>query len=30
MGPEMQREAYIVYLIRRNGSAEAFTTYDAA
>lgn len=30
MGPEAEREAYIVYLIRRDGSAEVFTTYDAA
>lgn len=30
MGPETEREAYIVYLIRRDGSAEVFTTYDAA
>ena len=30
MGPETERDAYIVYLIRRDGSAEVFTTYDAA
>ena len=30
MGPETERGAYIVYLIRRDGSAEVFTTYDAA
>lgn len=30
MGPETAREAYIVYLIRRDGSAEVFATYDAA
>jgi len=30
MGPETEREAYIVYLIRRDGSAEVFTAYDAA
>lgn len=30
MGPEAEREAYIVYLIRRDGSAEVFTAYDAA
>lgn len=30
MGPETEREAYIVYLIRRDGSAEVFTSYDAA
>ena len=30
MGPDTAREAYVVYLIRRDGSAEVFTTYDAA
>lgn len=30
MGPETEREAYIVYLIRRDGTAEVFATYDAA
>lgn len=30
MGPETEREAYIVYLIRRDGSAEVFMTYEAA
>jgi hypothetical protein len=30
MGPETERETYIVYLIRRDGSTEVFTTYDAA
>ncbi len=30
MGPETQREAYIVYLLRHDGSAEVFTSYDAA
>ncbi len=30
MGPETKREAYVVYLIRRDGSAEVFATYDAA
>jgi hypothetical protein len=29
MGPESQRETYSVQLIRRDGSAEVFTTYDA-
>jgi hypothetical protein len=30
MGPETEREAYDVFLIRRDGSAEVFTSYDAA
>nr|WP_226925957.1 DUF411 domain-containing protein [Fluviibacterium sp. MJW13] len=30
MGPEEQREAYDVFLIRRDGSTEVFTSYDAA
>lgn len=30
MGPESEREAYEVQLIRRDGSTEVFTTYDAA
>ena len=30
MGPDTAREAYVVYLIRRDGSAEVFTNYDAA
>jgi hypothetical protein len=30
MGPEERREAYDVFLIRRDGSAEVFTSYDAA
>ena len=30
MGPEDQREAYEVYLIRRDGSTEVFTSYKAA
>jgi len=30
MGPEAEREAYIVYLIRRDGSVEPFASYDAA
>jgi hypothetical protein len=30
MGPEDQREAYDVFLIRRDGSTEVFTSYDAA
>ncbi len=30
MGPEDQREAYDVFLIRRDGSTEVFTTYEAA
>jgi hypothetical protein len=30
MGPEAEREAYVVYLIRRDGSTEIFAAYDAA
>src|SRR6056297_355400 len=30
MGPEDKREAYEVFLIRHDGSAEVFTSYDAA
>ena len=30
MGPEDSREAYDVYLIRRDGSTEVFTSYEAA
>lgn len=30
MGPEPQREAYVVYLIRRDGTTEAFATCPAA
>jgi hypothetical protein len=30
MGPEDQREAYDVSLIRRDGSTEVFTSYAAA
>ncbi|SEL17734.1 Uncharacterized conserved protein [Roseovarius azorensis] len=30
MGPESEREAYDVFLIRRNGSAEVFSRYEAA
>jgi hypothetical protein len=30
MGPEDRREAYDVHLIRRDGSTEVFTHYDAA
>ena len=30
MGPEERREAYDVFLIRRDGSTEVFTRYDAA
>ena len=30
MGPEDQREAYEVFLIRRDGSSEVFQSYDAA
>ena len=29
MGPEDEREAYEVFLIRRDGSTEVFTRYDA-
>ena len=30
MGPEDRREAYDVFLIRRDGSTEVFSSYDAA
>jgi len=30
MGPESQREAYVVYLIHRDGTTEPFATYPAA
>ncbi|CUH51851.1 hypothetical protein GCM10011534_45200 [Pseudooceanicola nanhaiensis] len=30
MGPEDQREAYDVFLIRRDGNTEVFTSYEAA
>ncbi len=30
MGPESEREAYEVFLIRRDGSTEVFTSYSAA
>jgi len=30
MGPEERREAYDVFLIRRDGSTEVFTSYEAA
>ncbi len=30
MGPETEREAYAVHLLRRDGSTEVFTTYPAA
>lgn len=30
MGPETEREAYDVFLIRTDGSAEVFSRYDAA
>lgn len=30
MGPESEREAYDVHLIRRDGTAEVFTRYNAA
>lgn len=30
MGPETEREAYEVFLIRRDGSTEVFSSYDAA
>lgn len=30
MGPETEREAYVVYLVRQDGSAEVFQSYDAA
>jgi hypothetical protein len=29
MGPETEREAYVVYLIHQDGSAEVFQSYDA-
>lgn len=30
MGPQSEREAFSVYLIRHDGSTEVFATYDAA
>lgn len=30
MGPESEREAYVVYLIRRDGTTEPFSSYQAA
>ncbi|CRK74760.1 Protein of unknown function, DUF [Nereida ignava] len=30
MGPENKRDAYTVYLIRKDGSVETFTEYEAA
>jgi len=30
MGPETEREAYEVFLIRRDGSTEVFSSYGAA
>ena len=30
MGPETEREAYAVHLIRRDGSTEVFSAYDAS
>ena len=30
MGPEDKREAYDVFLIRRDGSTEVFSSYEAA
>jgi len=30
MGPESEREAYEVFLIRRDGSTEVFSSYEAA
>lgn len=30
MGPETEREAYEVFLIRRDGSTEVFSSYEAA
>lgn len=30
MSPEDRREAYDVFLIRRDGSTEVFTTYETA
>lgn len=29
MGPESEREAYVVYLIRKDGTVEVFNSYDA-
>ncbi len=30
MGPETEREAYAVYLLRRDGTTQIFSSYDAA
>lgn len=30
MGPESERDAYAVYIIRKDGTTEVFTAYDAA
>jgi hypothetical protein len=30
MGPESERDAYVVHLIRRDGTTEAFSSYPAA
>jgi hypothetical protein len=30
MGPESERDAYSVFLIRKDGSTEVFNYYDAA
>lgn len=30
MGPETEREAYVVHLIRKDGTTEVFARYDAA
>lgn len=30
MGPESEREAYVVYLVRRDGTTEPFSSYQAA
>lgn len=30
MGPETEREAYVVHLIRKDGATEVFASYDAA
>lgn len=30
MGPETEREAYVVHLIRKDGTTEVFASYDAA
>jgi hypothetical protein len=30
MGPESEREAYVVYLLRRDGTTEPFSSYQAA